>query len=104
MNSLLGKKNSSPLPNVSDDENANNFSNFFIDKIDNIRSCLDSTPSPAPVFTTFSSTPLISFTPTNEDELKKLILDSPSKHCDLDPLPTHIFKQCIFYCLLLLQL
>ena len=99
VNSLLGKKNSSPLPNVSDDENANNFSNFFIDKIDNIRSCLDSTPSPTPVFTTFSSTPLISFTPTNEDELKKLILDSPSKHCDLDPLPTHIFKQCISFLL-----
>ena len=92
---MLGKKSSSPLPNVSDDQNASQFSNFFVDKIDKIRSILDNTPSPAPVFTTFSSTPLISFALTNEDEVKKLILDSPTKHCDLDPLPTNIFKQCI---------
>ena len=92
---MLGKKSSSPLPNVSDDQNASQFSNFFVDKIDKIRSSLDNTPSPAPVFTTFSGTPLISFALTNEDEVKKLILDSPTKHCDLDPLPTNIFKQCI---------
>ena len=53
VNSLLGKKSASPLPNVSDDQNASQFSNFFVDKIDKIRSSLDNTPSPAPIFTTF---------------------------------------------------
>ena len=95
VNYLFGKKVSSPLPNVSDTENASQFSKFFIDKIDTIRLNLDNTPCSLPDFTTFTDCQLISFDLTNETEIKKLILDSPTKHCDLDPLPTNLLKQCI---------
>ena len=95
VNYLFGKKVSSPLPNVSDTGNASQFSKFFIDKIDTIRLNLDNTPCSLPDFTTFTDCQLISFDLTNETEIKKLILDSPTKHCDLDPLPTNLLKQCI---------
>jgi hypothetical protein len=33
------------------------------------------------------------FTAASEDEIRKLILSSPSKHCDLDPMPTWMLKE-----------
>ena len=30
-----------------------------------------------------------------EDEIKKLILSSSSKSCDLDPIPTSVLKKCL---------
>ncbi len=31
----------------------------------------------------------------NEDEVKKIILKSPNKFCELDPIPTNLLKECI---------
>ena len=31
----------------------------------------------------------------SEDEIKKLILSSSSKSCDLDPIPTSVLKNCL---------
>jgi len=36
-----------------------------------------------------------SFNPATEDEIIKLIHQSPNKQCDLDPIPTSILKQCL---------
>ena len=80
---------------ASDFENANNFSEFFTDKINKIRSCLDSVKPPAPDFCTFSGITLSTFDPCNEDEIKKIILDSLTKHCDLDPIPTALLKNSL---------
>ena len=29
------------------------------------------------------------------DEVRKLIINSPSKTCDLDPIPTELLKSCL---------
>ena len=36
-----------------------------------------------------------SFERATEDEIKKLILSSSSKSCDLDPIPTNVLKNCL---------
>ena len=36
-----------------------------------------------------------SFERAIEDEIKKLILSSSSKSCDLDPIPTSVLKNCL---------
>ena len=36
-----------------------------------------------------------SFERAAEDEIKKLILSSSSKSCDLDPIPTSVLKNCL---------
>jgi len=35
------------------------------------------------------------FTPATQEEIVKLILNSPDKQCDLDPIPTSLLKQCV---------
>ena len=35
------------------------------------------------------------FEPASEDEIKAVIMKSPSKSCELDPVPTFIIKQCV---------
>ena len=35
------------------------------------------------------------FEPASEDEIKAVIVKSPSKSCELDPVPTFIIKQCV---------
>ena len=47
---LLGKLKTSPLPEGNDIENCQKFATFVDDKIDKIRSFLDSQPSPAVLF------------------------------------------------------
>ena len=42
----------------------------------------------------FTST-LTCFRDMTEDEIKNIIMYSPSKSCDLDPLPTTLLKACI---------
>ena len=39
--------------------------------------------------------PMTSFEPATVDEVKKLILSSQDKSCDLDPLPTKLLKSCL---------
>ena len=73
---------------------ANTFCKFFYDKIFKIRSTLQSSiPSsvtrPNPTKNTLSS-----FTPVSEEELLKILKSSPSKSCDLDPIPTSLVKEC----------
>ena len=37
----------------------------------------------------------VSFEPATVDELKKIIMSSPNKSCDIDPLPTILLKACL---------
>ncbi len=76
---------------------ANRFGDFFMSKIENIRTEIDSqpcnfqcpmgTPPPAATFSTFS--------PLSEDNVRELIFKSKSASCDLDPIPTPLLKECI---------
>ena len=38
---------------------------------------------------------LVSFEPATADEVKKIIMSSPNKSCELDPLPTVLLKSCL---------
>ena len=38
---------------------------------------------------------MVVFERASEDEIKKLILSSSSKSCDLDPIPTSVLKNCL---------
>ena len=44
---------------------------------------------PKPVPAEFSS-----FVPLSDTDIQKLIISRPTKHCDLDPIPTWLLKQC----------
>ena len=41
------------------------------------------------------SSKMNSFERATEDKIKKLILSSSSKQCDLDPIPTSVLKNCL---------
>ena len=71
------------------------FSKFFTDKIETIRVSLDSAVTSEPIFSSFSGNFLIDFEPANPDEIKEIILDSATKYCDLDPIPTGLLKKCL---------
>ncbi|PIK41221.1 reverse transcriptase-like protein [Apostichopus japonicus] len=44
---------------------------------------------------TFNGECLSQFEPTNETEIRELILRVPNKSCSMDPLPTWILKRCV---------
>ena len=71
------------------------FSEFFTDKITNIRKKLDEeggvTEQDDGVTAT---TTLNSFRPASDDEIKDILKDLPNKTCSLDPVPTWIIIQC----------
>lgn len=49
--------------------------------------------------TKFEGNQLASFSTASCDEIRKIILASPTKSCELDPLPTKLLKQCLDYLL-----
>ena len=97
--SYQNKENPMP-PDKSSAELANGFNEFFVQKIEIIRSNLDrqpldssdehlcrSKPSVAPP-------PLPSFSSATETEILSVIKKSATKSCPLDPLPTGLLKDC----------
>ena len=96
---LLHSNGRTPLP-LSDSSLslANRFSDFFVRKIDKIHDGLvNNMPNATPGVheTEFIGSPLSSFQPATEEEIKKIIMKSPSRTCSLDPLPTHLLKECV---------
>ena len=87
------------LPSAhSDQDLANTFSLFFVTKIENIRR---SFPTVSAILsqTQPHNDPhcrLSVFEPTCVTEIKKLIMKSPSKSCEVDPVPTLLMKQNIY--------
>ena len=73
------------------------FSKYFTDKIGNLRESITPAPNSTPhtPVETHSKDELSNFTPVTIEEITKLVLDSPAKHCDLDPIPTSLLKKCI---------
>ena len=94
------RKQSSPLPPHDDPKAlATEFGEFFIKKIKIIQEGLrlinvsyDNVRAPeTPKFTTNLS----NFQQITVNEVKKIIMQSPAKSCDLDPLPTWLLKQIL---------
>ena len=76
------------------------FSNYFVDKITAIRLKLDQSNQNTQIVNDERITPppeLSSFipscTPFTVDEVVKLIKQSATKSCQLDPIPTHLLKE-----------
>jgi len=94
------------MPRCSSDEHlANKFSDFFMRKITTIRDNTDNHKSPisdAVVMSAdikFEGQPLTIFAPATQDEVSDIIIKSPAKSCELDPLPTYLLKEVLEYLL-----
>ena len=81
---------------------AQSFNIFFTDKIDKIMAIIEDrnkntfmVPSHVLELDEQSTSTLTCFRNMTEDEIKNIIMHSPSKSCDLDPLPTTLLKACI---------
>ena len=72
------------------------FSTFFVDKIEKIRSKFR-TDNRKPEFIPPPEIKchLTCFEPATSEEVRKLILTSPTKTCALDPIPTSLLKSCV---------
>lgn len=100
-NKLLSRQKVDTLPSHrSAEELANQFADFFEDKIIKIRENLeisrasnssqaDEKQEPPKVTKLLSN-----FEPASEEEVLKLIRQSASKSCPLDPIPTWLLKEC----------
>lgn len=114
MFTLLGRKKSRVQPpGRSDRDLSQEFNMYFVNKITNVRQSMESNDSDAHGLTTIptpSNSPfadhndtilpppspiLDSWQPVTEAEIRRLIKQSPTKHCSLDPLPTWLLKECL---------
>ena len=98
-NCLLGKEKSSPLPTIySPSQLPCEFSDYFSSKVLTIREELDSNVASTDnnfIDTKFSGHSFSEFNPVTETFVRKIIADSNRKTCELDPLPSGIFSQCV---------
>ena len=91
---FTGTKSENPLPsNHSDEDMANMFADYFLEKIEKIRSSLDDHPKYEP--SNDNITPLLSLTPTTKDKVVNTINVLKTKTCDTDPIPTDLFKMTV---------
>ena len=97
INKLLLRHPVKTLPSSENSsELSNTFASFFSDKISNLRSHLQTSPSTLSPHSPPPSSPssLTDFTPASTDEIAKLISSSNNSTCELDPIPTSLLKKC----------
>ena len=86
------------LPNVFDKSDLPDiFSNYFNDIIKAIRAEFPThdTPSASTYTPIEPALQLNNFEPVTHKEIFQIISDSPSKSCELDSIPTKLFKKCL---------
>ena len=89
---ILGTMKCSPLPDCdSDDELAESFPSFFLEKIKKIPDNLDN--HPLFVLDKRNTPVLREFMLMSDKEILKVINEMTNKHCNLDPVPFMIFKK-----------
>jgi hypothetical protein len=75
---------------------ANMFAKFFVDKIAKIQDTFSSLQVPSYIPSQADLKPMAhhfsSFTPVSTEEIRRIIMKSPTKSCVLDPLPTWLLK------------
>jgi hypothetical protein len=101
---ILGRKKERSLPpNSSLKDVLDRFSTFFHSKISNIRRNLDTEndmitshhPTVLPVNDPTPTGILSTFTPLTTDDVLRIIMKSPTKSCELDPIPTWLLKKIV---------
>jgi hypothetical protein len=71
------------------------FSNFFMEKVSNIRAVLDQSMGHA-TFSSFSGDIFLTkFSPVSNDFVRELLTTHPLKMSDMDPLPPSLFRLCL---------
>ena len=91
---LLGKAKTASLPlNIPIADLPQRFCDFFLTKIKQIRE--DLVPKTYRPFFKFDGPQLPMFEPVTEELIWRLISQSPTKSCTLDPIPTTLTKQCL---------
>jgi len=94
---LLGRSRDNPLPfHTSEVSLANDFLQFFTDKMVQLRNDLDNVPQgPSEMSLSSNSTcvTFIEFQSLTESEVRKLVFASKSSTCDLDVIPTMKLKE-----------
>ena len=97
VNSTLNRKPISPLPTHANDATlATEFSEFFEEKIENIRNKLQNNGNTSlNENSPFRGTPLMKFSEVDQETVRKLINRTATKHSELDPLPTWLVKECL---------
>ena len=94
MDDLLGNKKVLVLPPGREDcELATLFNDFFIEKVANIRAGIPVTSQDLP--SERVDCVLDSWDPVSEEDVRKFVMDAPSKSCALDPISTSLLKQCL---------
>ena len=66
---------------------------FFDDKVKAVRAAMNGRQPPATTSVTDAS--LLTLLPCSEDEVRQLIMQSPTKSCMLDPIPTFLLKELV---------
>ena len=84
-------------PNKTDEQLANEFANHFLNKIERIRSELNTTEPYSPK--SYNTPGLRRFTTLTKDQLYKVIMDMPSNSCQLDTITTKLLKQVLCSCI-----
>ena len=93
---MMGTSMNTVLPgSISPINLPSKFNEFFTEKIEMIRSNLDSTPHRADSVIFFSGFPLETFHAVISEHVKQIILKMPKKSCDLDPIPSPLFLDCL---------
>ena len=96
-NELLDKNSKKVLPAHDDPKKlANDFNEYFVDKVKKIRKSIPEVLN-CPTFyrRPFKGEKLLTFRPTTEDELRKIINQHGVKTCFEDPIPSQMFKAAI---------
>ena len=97
INKILHRRPAPSLPtHASIKSLCNSFSSHFKDKISVTQSTFTG-HTPHTVHADFPQLnfQLASFAPATTTEVRKIIMSSPSKSCDLDPIPTILLKACL---------
>ena len=95
MDELLYKSKASALPsNIPTEELPNSFCTFFSEKIEKIQKIFTTSEDECTQNSNLQHH-LHDFDPATPDEVRKIILKSPTKSCSLDPIPTFLLKDCI---------
>jgi len=83
------KDASTPTPLLT----AEKLSQFFIDKINDVRA--ETGNFDLPIFTTYTGKQFTSFQENMKEDIRKLLLGSPPKTCSLDPIPTSALLESV---------
>ena len=95
VNNLLGTRKENSLPSRdSPEELAENFANFFFEKVEKIWQELSSYSKYVQLE---RETPEFNFVPMTKKEVLSIIRGMPAKYCDLDPIPSQVFKDLALY-------